>query len=134
VAVVGSLEGNQHHLGSMCVRVLLEALGWRVHFLGPDVPVEDFAVVQRGRGASLVCISLTPPATGGDVARAVDTLARFYDPSRPYALAFGGAVDGGVDEDLLRGPFLDAGVFAGCVSVREAIEHGFTQAHQGAVS
>jgi excisionase family DNA binding protein len=131
VAVVGALEGNQHHLGSMCVRVLLEAMGWRVHYLGPDVPLEDFAVVQRGRAASLVCISLAPPATVGDVARAVDTLGRFYDASAPYALAFGGAVGGGVAPDLLKGPFRDAEVFSGCVAIREAIQAGFARPLEG---
>ena len=119
VAVVGTLEGNQHHMGSMCVRILLEALGWKVHYLGPDVPLEDFAVVQRGREADLVCISLTPPATGGDVARAVDTLGRFYDRSRPYALAFGGALPPGVDEELLDGPFADCDIFSSCRGFRE---------------
>lgn len=125
VAVVGTMEGNQHHLGSMCVRLLLEALGWHVHYVGPDVPPEDFAVVQRARGASLLCISLTPPAAGGDVARAVETLARFYDSSRPYALALGGTIDGAVGSDLLRGPFSGSRMFSGCEEFREALLSGF---------
>lgn len=129
VAVVGTLEGNLHHMGSMCVRILLEALGWRVHYLGPDVPLEDFAVVQRGREADLVCISLTPPAATGDVARAVDTLGRFYDAGRPYALAFGGAVPGGIGEEMLQGPFSACGVFSSCRGFREALGGAFAGQH-----
>jgi excisionase family DNA binding protein len=125
VAVVGTMEGNQHHLGSMCVRLLLEALGWQVHYLGPDVPLDDFAVVQRTRGAGLLCVSLAPPAAGGDLARAVETLARFYDPAYPYALAFGGTVEGTIEPDLLRGPFIESRLFAGCRDFREALESGF---------
>ncbi len=125
VAVVGTLEGNLHHMGSMCVRILLEAMGWKVHYLGPDVPLEDFAVVQRGREADLLCISLTPPATAGDVRRALDTLARFYDRSRPYALAFGGQVMGEVPPELLEGPFRAVGVFSGCDAFQKAVRNEF---------
>ncbi len=126
VAVVGTLEGNLHHMGSMCVRILLEAMGWKVHYLGPDVPLEDFAVVQRGRQANLLCISLTPPASAGDIRRGVETLTRFYDASRPYALAFGGEVEGEVRPDLLVGPFENVGVFSGCREFQSAMKSGFT--------
>lgn len=125
VAVVGTLEGNHHHLGSMCVRVLLERLGWDVFYLGPDVPIEEFGVIQRGREASLVCVSLTPPAAAGDVARAVRILDEFYDPGRPYALAFGGSIEGAVAPELLAGPFTRVGVFGGCEEFSAEIRAGF---------
>jgi excisionase family DNA binding protein len=125
VAVVGAMEGNQHHLGSLCIRLLLERLGWEVFYLGPDVPVEEFAVVQRGRDAALVCISLPPVAQAGDVARAVRILGEFYDPAHPYALALGGSVPVDMDPALLDGPFVGAQCFGSCASVREAIEAGF---------
>jgi excisionase family DNA binding protein len=133
VAVVGTLEGNQHHLGSMCVRMLMEFLGFEVHYLGPDVPVEDFAVVQRSREADVVCISLSPPASAGDVARTVDTLSRFYDPARPYALALGGEVDGGVEPELLQGPFERVAIFSGCRPFGAAIRSGFVRRPEGVV-
>ncbi|HKJ03811.1 MAG TPA: hypothetical protein VJ997_15195, partial [Longimicrobiales bacterium] len=125
VAVVGTMEGNQHHLGSLCVRLLLERLGWEVYYLGPDVPVEDFAVIQRGRQASLACISMAPMAPPGDLARAVRILGEFYDPASPYALAFGGSVPDEQMADLLQGPFEDARVFGSCVDFRQAIQAGF---------
>lgn len=117
VAVVGTMEGNQHHLGSMCVRILLENRGWEVFYLGPDVPIEDFGVVQRGRSADLVCISLTPPAAAGDVARAVRVLEGLYDPTQPYALALGGEVRGDVDRALLVGPFRDLEIHDSLISL-----------------
>ena len=134
VAVVGTLEGNFHHLGSLCVRLLLERLGWEVYYLGPDVPIEDFGVIQRGREASLVCLSLTPPAAAGDVARAIRILGGSYDRSRPYALAFGGQVQGAVDDSILQGPFVGSEVFPSCESLRMAIESGFAGSVTGAQS
>ncbi|MEQ9570445.1 MAG: helix-turn-helix domain-containing protein, partial [Longimicrobiales bacterium] len=38
VAVVGSMEGDRHNLGGLCVRLVLERAGWDVYFLGADVP------------------------------------------------------------------------------------------------
>jgi len=125
VAIVGTMEGNQHHLGSLCVRLLLERLGWEVYYLGPDVPVEDFGVIQRGRDATLACISMPPKAAPGDLARAVRILGGFYDSSRPYTLAFGGDVPEDQVAEILRGPFRDAQVFGSCAAFREAIQGGF---------
>ncbi|MEX2526158.1 MAG: cobalamin-dependent protein [Gemmatimonadota bacterium] len=103
VAVVGSMEGDQHHLGSLCIRLLLEREGWKVYYLGPDVPVEEFAAIQRAQAARLVCVSFSPPATGADMVRCFRMLTEFYRPSSPYALAFGGGVSDPVSvipEDL----------------------------------
>lgn len=133
VAVVGTMEGNQHHLGSLCVRILLEHLGWEVFYLGPDVPVEEFAVVQRGRDASLVCVSLPPAAQPGDVARAVRILGEFYDAAHPYALALGGAVSGAMGSDLVAGPFADVRIFEACQALGEALRGDFARPVAGAV-
>jgi methylmalonyl-CoA mutase cobalamin-binding subunit len=112
LALVGSSEGDQHHIGALCVRVILERLGWRVIYLGPDVPVEEFSGAQLEHGASLVCVSFSPPHTGADVRRAVRILSQFYSEDRPFALALGGS---GVLEpsEVLdsSGPFADQGVF-----------------------
>lgn len=132
VAVVGTMEGNQHHLGSLCVRLLLERMGWDVFYLGPDVPVEDFAVIQRGRAASLVCVSLPPMAQPGDVARAVRVLGEFYDPAHPYSLALGGAMPAEVDASVLSGPFQDLRIFRSCVTLREALHADFASDLVGA--
>ncbi len=91
-ALVGAIEGDNHHLGAMCVRLILESRGWRVRYLGPDVPVEEFSSMQRSLGAKLVCISFSPPAVGADVLRAVRVLGDLYDEQQPYSLALGGSV------------------------------------------
>jgi excisionase family DNA binding protein len=111
-AVVGSMEGDLHHIGSLCVRVLLERAGWRVAYLGPDVPVEEFAAVQTSASASLVCVSFSPPHTLADIRRAVRILSEFYREEHPYALAVGGTRVIENNEDLtLEGPFPTTGVF-----------------------
>lgn len=121
VAVVGTLSGNHHHLGALCVRLTLEHAGWTVYYLGADVPTEDFAQLQKGREAELVCISLAPSGLLGDAVRTVGVLRELYDPSRPYALALGGLR---VEDDLgamLGGPFVGMEILDSCEGLIETL-------------
>ena len=97
-AIVATVEPDQHVLGSLLVRLLLRQRGWSVEHLGTGLPVAEIVSAQRALGASLVCVSFTPPRGPPDVRRLVDVAGRLADPGRPYALALGG---GGVrDVDL----------------------------------
>jgi len=93
VAVVGVAEGDQHDLGARAIRALLERDGWRVYFLGGNVPVEDFARIQQAQVADLVCISFRAGTTLPALPRALGTLANLHSPRHPYALAVGGSFD-----------------------------------------
>ena len=134
-AVVGSMGGNQHHLGSLGIRVLLETLGFTVSYLGPDVPVEEFGRAQRMVEADLVCVSLPPPGTVGDMVRCTEILSEFYREELPFSLFFGG---GGLrDLPLMAGkekkyPFEHLEVFPDSGAMTEWIVqqkfHGITLA------
>jgi len=111
-AVVGAMEGDQHHIGALCIRVILERMGWRVVYLGPDVPVEEFSGTQLDQGASLVCVSFSPPHNAADIRRAVRILGQFYRNDRPFALAVGGSGVLEPSESLLPdGPFAGQEIF-----------------------
>ena len=126
VAVVGSMEGDRHALGALCVRLELERMGWLVHYLGADVPVEDFSAMQRAREAGLVCISFAPPRTGADMHRCVRILTEFYQESSPFALALGGQAAGEMDSATLdETPFADLGTFESVTAFHEALVAGF---------
>lgn len=111
VAVAGAMEGDHHDLGAQAVRSILEREGWKVYYLGPNVPVEEFAAVQRAQLASLVCISFSPSNTLPDLQRAVTVLAEFYRPGTPYALALGGTLVDVVPEFLEAEVFQDLSFF-----------------------
>lgn len=69
--VVATLPGELHELGALMVAVAASADGWRVTFLGPDLPVEEIAVAVRDRGGRAVALSVV----NGDASeRAVDDL------------------------------------------------------------
>jgi MerR family transcriptional regulator, light-induced transcriptional regulator len=60
LAVVSTLEGEQHWVGARMVADLLEEAGWSVDFLGPNTPVADLVGHVAARQAvDLVVISAT---------------------------------------------------------------------------
>jgi methanogenic corrinoid protein MtbC1 len=63
VAVVAGLPGELHQLGAHMVADTLEADGWRVHFLGADVPVSSLLATIQEQAASLVGLSVTMPGS-----------------------------------------------------------------------
>jgi excisionase family DNA binding protein len=105
VAVVGAMEGDEHDLGAQAVRVLLEREGWKVYYLGPNVPVEQFAEIQRAQGASLVCISFSQKNSSPDLLRAIRVLSQYYRPDFPYALGLGGRLGDITKDHTLGAPF-----------------------------
>ena len=90
VAIVGCARSEVHELGALMVRRLLERAGWRVVYLGLNVPTEEFATQQLKFGAALVCIAMMPPMGRAEAQTMVHLLDRMYDPAQPYRLVFGG--------------------------------------------
>ena len=91
VAIVGCARGEVHEIGALMVRLLLEESGWKVVYLGLNVPTEEFADQQVKHRASLVCISMTPPAGKAEAHTIVSLLNRMYTKDHPFRLAIGGA-------------------------------------------
>ncbi len=124
VAVVGTMQGNRHSLGALCIRMLLERRGWGVYYPGPDVPMEDFAMIQRSREASLVCISLPPSGTLGDVTRSLSVLSEQYNRARPYAVAFGGLRPLSLEGAVHDAPFRSVAFLPSVGAFEEALDGG----------
>lgn len=112
VAVIGCADGERHDLGARCVQIALEGNGWKVRFLGADVPMEEWTALQQETGAALVGVSFSPLRAPADVLRCVRRLSEDYDPDRPHLLALGGGA--AVDSTLASpGPFRDLRYFTG---------------------
>lgn len=112
-AIVGCTEGELHDLGALSVRLILEANGWLVDYLGANVPVSEFAVMQRRRKAELVCMSFVPPHGPADGHQAIRFLSQMYDSAAPYSLVLGGSGLGrGYTPPPGRHPFESLNVFS----------------------
>jgi DNA-binding transcriptional MerR regulator/methylmalonyl-CoA mutase cobalamin-binding subunit len=60
--VVATPSGQSHELGALVVAATAASVGWRVTYLGADLPVADIAGAVRTTGARGVALSLTHPA------------------------------------------------------------------------
>lgn len=127
IAVVGAAEGDHHDLGAQAVRAVLERESWKVYYLGADVPVEDFARIQKAQLADLVCISFHAGSTVTDLRRSLETLSRYYGERTPYSLALGGSLDGIRDGDLPKGPFRGFSVSRSAVEFATWLKTEFPQ-------
>jgi MerR family transcriptional regulator, light-induced transcriptional regulator len=60
--VVGSPSGQHHQLGAMMAASTAMAQGWKVVYLGGNIPLREVASVVRQVGAAAVALSITYPA------------------------------------------------------------------------
>lgn len=59
--VIATPAGEQHELGALLVAASARDLGWRVTYLGPNLPTEEIVACARGRGARAVALSVVYP-------------------------------------------------------------------------
>lgn len=86
-AVLGCVPGERHVLGLIAFGLVLRDLGWRVVYLGGDVPLGTLARVARETRADAVVLSATLGAVFADVAEWLDEIAR----TQPVAVGGSGA-------------------------------------------
>jgi methanogenic corrinoid protein MtbC1 len=59
--IVATPAGTRHEIGALMVAVLAASDGWRVTYLGPDLPAEDITAAARRKGARAVALSIVYP-------------------------------------------------------------------------
>lgn len=60
--VVTTPAGQQHELGALIAAATASSEGWRVTYLGPNLPAEEIAKAVQESGAKAVALSLIHPA------------------------------------------------------------------------
>ena len=61
VAVCAGFPEERHELGLLAVAVHLALLGYRINWLGADIPANDLAQAIRQEGPAMVAISALQP-------------------------------------------------------------------------
>lgn len=59
--VVATLSGHRHELGALAAALVAASEGWRVRYLGPDLPASDIALAVRRTAARVVALSVVFP-------------------------------------------------------------------------
>lgn len=73
--VVTTPAGQIHELGALMAALVAASDGWRVTYLGPNLPAEEIAAAARQRGARAVALSIIYPV---DDPRLFDELRRLH--------------------------------------------------------
>lgn len=96
--IVATPAGQRHELGGLAVSAMAASDGWRVTYLGSDLPAEEIAVAALQRNANVVALSIVYPADDPLLVRELKTLrSRLGDAVR---LIVGGASAAAYDGPL----------------------------------
>jgi methanogenic corrinoid protein MtbC1 len=60
--IVATPAGQRHELGALMAAIAASSDGWRVTYLGPDLPAEDIVAAAKSRKAMAVALSIVYPA------------------------------------------------------------------------
>lgn len=91
VCVAALLPHERHEWGFLCCLADVQDLGWQIHYLGPDLPPDDFVEAAWKRNAAAVALSASDPA---NVEPLLPALAQMPSrlPPRTIAVAGGGGI------------------------------------------
>jgi MerR family transcriptional regulator, light-induced transcriptional regulator len=87
-AVCAGYPGERHEIGLLAVAVKLALRGWRVTYLGADLPIEELADVILTRKAELICQSVFAPRSRPELEAYAGRLLRLVP--RDTLVALGG--------------------------------------------
>jgi DNA-binding transcriptional MerR regulator/methylmalonyl-CoA mutase cobalamin-binding subunit len=103
LAVTGTPSGQRHEFGALLAGVIAGYEGWRVRFLGPELPPGEIARAAQQLGASMVALSAVHPRL--DAAGVQDVLELRQLLPATVRLVIGGAA-----ADPYRDRWRDAGI------------------------
>jgi methylmalonyl-CoA mutase cobalamin-binding domain/chain len=88
-AVVACLAQERHELGAALAAAAAAQAGWRVAYLGPDLPAAEIAAAALRQHADMVGVSIIAPADAAAVRAELEALREALPPRVP--LLAGGA-------------------------------------------
>lgn len=97
--VVATLPGERHGLGARLVAAAASVEGWRVAYLGTDLPATDVATVANSVGAKAVAISVVGRERLAETVHSLTALRELLSPT--VQILVGGRSAGLLDVDRL---------------------------------
>ena len=89
-------RGQDHELGAMIVGVIAAPLGWKVIYLGPNLPVEEISAVAHSLEAKVVALSIVYPGDDQLLKKDLQKLRRILSDSTSVMIG-GRAASGYLD-------------------------------------
>ena len=103
LALTGTPAGQRHEFGALLAGVIIAYEGWRVRFLGPDLPASEIADAATKMGATMVALSAVHPRLDPHGVQEILEVRRLL----PQAVQ---VVVGGAGADPYRERWRDAGI------------------------
>lgn len=100
-AVCAGLPGEKHEFGLMAVAVQLAIRGWRVVYLGSEVPLDEIRRVLHARKPALFCTSLVNRVAAGEFRQLMRAL-REATPAQTEVVVGGRGAPGPVADRGVR--------------------------------
>ncbi len=100
LVLAGCLAGERHEWGVLAAMALAQERGWRVHYLGADLPVEEILEAARRLAPAAVALSASDPALVRAALAALSALPGRLPPGTLAVLGGGGVAPHAA---LLRG-------------------------------
>jgi DNA-binding transcriptional MerR regulator/methylmalonyl-CoA mutase cobalamin-binding subunit len=95
--VIATPAGQRHELGALLIAGVAADLGWRVIYLGADLPAEEIAAAVESSGSGVILLSLVYPVADPRVVEEVRRLRNLV--GREVLMVAGGrAAPGSADE------------------------------------
>jgi methanogenic corrinoid protein MtbC1 len=76
--ITGTAPSELHEIGSLILSVLLRRDGYRVEYLGPDVPIDDLVDYARYEHPAMICLSATCEKTSLELTRVQEKLSKLH--------------------------------------------------------
>lgn len=72
---VATPSGERHEVGALLAAAVASSEGWRVLYLGPDLPASEIALAAASAGAQAVALSVVRSAGSGETAAELRAVA-----------------------------------------------------------
>ncbi len=118
--LVGCAPTELHEIGSLMIALMLRSEGYRVEFLGPDLPLEDLVDYARYEHPAMVIMA----ATSQESAEAIDHLQDKLSKLKPAPiLGFGGSAFNQQPELIqkIKGTFLGLSLDSAVSTVKDLL-------------
>ncbi|MDX2193181.1 MAG: MerR family transcriptional regulator [Gemmatimonadales bacterium] len=91
LCVAACLPGERHEWGFLCALAVVSEQGWRVHYLGADLPVDDVVEAAWTLSPAAVALSSSDPAITGEHLSALAALPGRLPPDTMAVMGGAGA-------------------------------------------
>jgi len=93
IIISATPRGQDHELGALIVGVVAASIGWKVLYLGPNLPVDDIVAVTHNLEAKVIALSIVYPGDDPQLKKDLLNLKRML--SKNVSLIVGGRAANG---------------------------------------